>query len=80
MTNIYLHGELAQIFGKFFALKINNVLSALRGIDANRSGFLQKISSLSRNGIHYCIIANNEKYNIDGSDNKPSMISKTFKI
>lgn len=61
MTNIYLHGELAQIFGKFFKLKINNVLSALKGIDANRGGFLQKISYLSRNGIHYCIIANNEK-------------------
>jgi hypothetical protein len=46
---------------RILSLKINNVLSALRGIDANRSGFLQKISSLSRNGIHYCIIANNEK-------------------
>ena len=61
MTNIYLHGELAQIFGKFFKLKVNNVLSALKGVDANRNGFLQKISYLSRNGIHYCIIANNEK-------------------
>jgi predicted phage tail protein len=61
MTNIYLHGKLAQIFGKLFKLKVNNVLSALNGIDANRNGFLQEILSSSKNGIYYCIIANNEK-------------------
>ena len=71
MTNIYLYGELAQVFGKFFKLKVNNVLSALKGVDANRNGFLQKISSLSRNGIHYCIIANNEKI-----ENKNQLIEK----
>jgi hypothetical protein len=71
MTNIYLHGELAQVFGKLFKLKVNNVLSALKGVDANRNGFLQKISSLSRNGIHYCIIANNEKI-----ENKNQLIEK----
>jgi predicted phage tail protein len=61
MTKIYLHGELAHIFGNFFKLKINNALSALKGIDANKKGFLQKISSLSKNGIYYSIIVDNEE-------------------
>ena len=61
MTNIYLHGELSHIFGKFFKLKINNALSALKGIDANKKGFFQKISSLSKGGIDYCIVVNNKK-------------------
>lgn len=61
MTNVYLHGQLAQIFGKFFKLKINNAFSALKGIDSNRNGFLKRISSLSQNGIHYCMIVNGEK-------------------
>jgi predicted phage tail protein len=61
MTNVYLHGQLAQIFGKFFKLKINNAFSALKGIDSNRNGFLKKISSLSQDGIHYCMIVNGEK-------------------
>jgi predicted phage tail protein len=61
MTNIYLHGELAQIFGKFLKLKVNNALSALKGIDANKKGFLQKISSLNKSGVDYCIIVNNKK-------------------
>lgn len=71
MTNIYLHGELAQIFGKFFKLKVNNALNALKGIDANKKGFLQKISSLSKNGIDYCIVVNNEKI-----QNKNELIEK----
>jgi predicted phage tail protein len=61
MTKIYLHGELAHIFGNFFKLKINNALSALKGIDANKKGFLQKISSLSKNGIYYSIVVNNKE-------------------
>ena len=61
MTKVHLHGELAHIFGKFFKLKISNALSALRGIDANKKGFLQKISLLSKNGIHYSIIVDNQE-------------------
>jgi predicted phage tail protein len=61
MTNIYLHGELAHAFGKFFKLKINNALSALKGIDANKKGFFQKISLLNKNGIYYSIIVDNQE-------------------
>ena len=33
----------------------------MKGIDANKKGFLQKISSLSKNGVDYCIVVNNKK-------------------
>lgn len=57
MTNITLHGKLAHKFGKFFKVKIFNILSALKAIDANRSGFLVEIKKMSSQGFDYLIIA-----------------------
>ena len=73
MTNIYLHGEIAKIFGNFFKLKVSNAFSALKGIDANKKGFFQKISSLSKNGIYYAIIVDNEEIK-----NQNQLIEKKF--
>lgn len=60
MTNINLHGILGKIFGKFFKLRINNCYSAIKAIDANRSGFLKKLFDLSLNNQNYHIL-------VDGS-------------
>ena len=53
MTKVYVNGILGKIFGEFFQFKINNGLSALKAIDANREGFFKKIKDLSLDGIGY---------------------------
>lgn len=56
MTKIYLHGILGKIFGKCFELQINNCQSAVRAIDANRSGFFKKMMDLNKLNQNYYII------------------------
>jgi predicted phage tail protein len=58
MTSITLHGLLGKKFGRSFKIKINNALSALKAIDANRPGFMNEILSLSKKEEDYCIIIN----------------------
>lgn len=60
MTKIYITGILGKFFGNFFELKIKNGFDALKGIDANRNGFLKKIKDLSSESIHYQLIIDNE--------------------
>lgn len=60
MTNINLYGILGRLFGKHFKLKIDNCHSAIRAIDANKSGFLKKLFDLNKNNQNYYIV-------IDGS-------------
>lgn len=67
MTKIHITGILGKIFGNFFELKIKNGLDALKGINANRNGFLKKIKDLSSEGIHYQLIIDNE---IVGNNNQ----------
>jgi predicted phage tail protein len=63
MTKIYISGILGKAFGNLFELKIKNGFDALKGIDANRNGFLKKIKDLSSEGIHYQLIIDNEIIN-----------------
>jgi predicted phage tail protein len=63
MTEVTLHGALGKKFGKNFKLKVSNAFSALKGIDANRNGFMRKILSLNKNGESYCIIVDGEVLN-----------------
>jgi predicted phage tail protein len=67
MTKIYISGILGKIFGNFFELKIKNGFDALKGIDANKNGFLKKIKDLSSDGIYYQLIIDNE---IIGNNNQ----------
>jgi predicted phage tail protein len=56
MTKINIHGILGKIFGNSFELKISDCYSAMKGIDANRAGFLKKIFDLSANNQNYYIV------------------------
>jgi predicted phage tail protein len=60
MTNIILHGILADNFGKEINLEIGNIKTLLDAIDANKDGFIKKINSLSEMGLNYCIIVDGE--------------------
>lgn len=60
MTKIYITGILGKLFGNLFELKIKNGFEALKGIDANKNGFLKKIKDLSLEGVHYQLIIDNE--------------------
>ena len=61
MTNIYIKGILGQKFGNHFKLNISNVMSALKGIDTNRSGFINELFMLNKKNINYFLICNGEK-------------------
>jgi predicted phage tail protein len=61
MTNIYLHGILGKIFGKLFKIKVPNIISAVKAIEANRDGFILKLKELSAEGYNYIIVADDCK-------------------
>jgi predicted phage tail protein len=60
MVNIYLYGLLGREFGNYFKLNISNCYSALKAIDTNKKNFFKKINYLSKLGIDYSIIVDNE--------------------
>ena len=61
MTNIYLHGILAQEYGKVFKYHIAKPKDALKAIDANREGFIPRILQLQQKGFLYDIIVDKQK-------------------
>jgi len=61
MTKIYIKGLLGKKFGGFFSLSVNNIFSALKGVDANRSGFIKEIHDLSKKNINYYIICDHKE-------------------
>jgi predicted phage tail protein len=61
MTKIYLHGILAQEYGKAFQFEIAKPKDALQAIDANREGFIPRIIQLQREGFLYDIIVDKER-------------------
>jgi predicted phage tail protein len=60
MTKISIHGILGSIFGSEMSLSGCSATSILRGIDANREGFLNKIIELANKGHQYAIIVDGE--------------------
>lgn len=60
MVNIYLYGTLAKEYGNFFKLNVSNCFSALKAIDTNKKNFFNRIEYLSKHGINYSIIIDNE--------------------
>lgn len=56
MTNVYLKGVISKKFGSFFKLKISNVMSAIKAIEANRNGFMYELFKLSKEDINYFIV------------------------
>ena len=61
MTKIYLHGILAQEYGKVFKYHIAKPKDALKAIDANREGFIPRILQLQKEGFLYDIIVDKQK-------------------
>ena len=61
MTSIYLHGILAQEYGKEFSLSVNKPKDALNAIDANREGFIARILELQREGFAYDLILDKQR-------------------
>ncbi len=60
MTNIFLHGKLARIFGPKFRFSICRPKDALSAIETIHEGFLGKLVELSSQGLQYSIIADNQ--------------------
>jgi predicted phage tail protein len=60
MTNVYLHGVIAKKFGNYFKLKISNVMSAIKAIEANRIGFMNELFELNKKNINYIILCDSD--------------------
>ncbi len=61
MTQVYIHGILAREYGDNFKLSIPNPKDVLEAIDCNRSGFIQRLVELQKQGFCYDIIINKER-------------------
>ena len=61
MTNITLHGILGKEFGKNLKLNLNRTKYILKAIDVNKKNFINRINELSREGLNYTIIIDNQK-------------------
>ena len=60
MTNIYLHGELRNLYGEHFKLNIESAKDTFRAINSNRKGFIATIKKLMGKGVYYRIIIDDE--------------------
>lgn len=60
MTNIYLHGELRNLYGEHFKLNIESAKDTFRAINSNRKGFITTIKKLMGKGVYYRIIIDDE--------------------
>ena len=60
MTNVYLHGELRNLFGDYFKLNINSPKEAISAINSNRKNFTDTIKKFAIQGILYRIIVDDE--------------------
>lgn len=60
MTNVYLHGELRNLFGDCLKLNINSPKEAFSAINANRRNFAETVKKLGMKGILYRIIVDDE--------------------
>lgn len=61
MTNVFIHGILGGIFGRQMRLSGGSATSILKGIEANRTGFIQKIIELSKEGTQYAVLVDGEE-------------------
>ena len=61
MTKVVLHGNLANVFGRDFKCKVSSIKEVFNFLEANRPGFYAKLQKLSKQGMHYAIIADGKK-------------------
>lgn len=60
MTNIFLHGKLAKIYGSKFRFSISRPKDAFSAIETIHEGFVNKLIEFSSKGLQYSIVADNE--------------------
>tara|TARA_R110002020_G_scaffold77031_1_gene194798 strand:+ start:1131 stop:1730 length:600 start_codon:yes stop_codon:yes gene_type:complete len=63
MTQVRLHGILAKEYGRDFRFNLGNPRNTLHAIDANREGFISRITQLQKEGCVYEIIINKKRLN-----------------
>lgn len=56
MTNIIIHGELANIFGANHTFKLEKLIDVMKALNANNPGFREHIISLFHKGVGYNIV------------------------
>jgi len=56
MTTVYVHGLLGKEFGRKFKFSLSRASDALKAIDANKTGFCNRIIELSKKGAHYSLV------------------------
>jgi len=61
MTQVYIHGILAREYGNVFELNLPNPKDVLEAIDCNRSGFIQRLVELQKEGFCYDIIIDKKR-------------------
>ena len=61
MTQVYIHGILAREYGSNFELSLPNPKDVLEAIDCNRSGFIQRLVELQKEGFCYDIIIDKKR-------------------
>jgi len=65
MTEIRLHGKIAQDYGSVFHYEITRPEHAMQAIDANNTGFLNALMVLHQQNIDYCLIIDKKHMNRD---------------
>ena len=60
MTNIYLHGELRNLFGECFTLNISSPKEVFSAINANKKTFANTVKKLAIKGVLYRIVIDDE--------------------
>lgn len=56
MTTVYLHGLLGKEFGRKFNFSLARPKDAVWAIDANKKGFISRLSELAKKGANYSVI------------------------
>lgn len=61
MTDVFIHGILAQEYQKHFKFNLKSSTDVLKAIDCNREGFLARVTQLQREGFYYDILINKKR-------------------
>jgi predicted phage tail protein len=64
MTNVVIHGILGKKFGTSIKLKVGNFKFLVLAIDSIKNGFREEMMKLSKNGMNYEIIFNQNQVDI----------------
>ena len=75
MTDVFIHGILAQEYQQHFKFNLKSSTDVLKAIDCNREGFLARVAQLQREGFYYDILINKKR--IKSADEFKSLKNST---